>query len=126
VQLLLLEILTKVCELGIVTKFDLHTIPVKDIWYQLNVHSVDQAPALLEAFATWQESPDNKGSVAMIISLTSIIVGLIYSRPVEKPETFKAFYNITPLAVAVPSSIGTVQSLNLLGGSSSSAAPVPR
>ncbi|KAF1846872.1 FAD-binding domain-containing protein, partial [Cucurbitaria berberidis CBS 394.84] len=111
---------------GIVTKFDLHTIPIKNIWYQLNVHSVDQAPALLEAFAEWQKSPDNKGSVAMVISLTSIVVGLIYSRPVEKPETFEAFYKITPLATVVPSTIGTVQKLNLLGGSSSSAAPAPR
>lgn len=102
---------------GIVTKFDLNTIPIKDIWYQLSVHSVDQAPALLEAFATWQKSPDTKGSVAMVISLTSIIVGLIYSRPTPKPETFNAFYNITPLVTAVPSSIGTVQKLNLLGGS---------
>jgi FAD/FMN-containing dehydrogenase len=111
---------------GIVTKFDLNTIPIKNIWYQLNVHSVDQAPALLEAFATWQKDPDNKGSVAMIISLTSIVVGLIYSRPVEKPETFKSFYGITPLAAVVPSTLGTVQQLNLLGGSSSTAAPAPR
>jgi hypothetical protein len=114
------------CYLGIVTRFDLHTIPIKDIWYQLSVHSLDQAPALLDAFAAWQMSPDDKGSVAMIISLSSIVVGLIYSRPVEKPATFDAFYNITPLVTIVPSSIGTVQKLNLLGGSSSSDQPAPR
>jgi len=73
------------CHTSIVTRFDLRTIPIKNIWYQLNVHSLEQAPALLETFADWQKSPDDKGSVAMIISLTSIVVGLIYSKPVEKP-----------------------------------------
>jgi len=111
---------------GIVTRFDLRTIPTKNIWYQLNVHSVDQAPALLEAFATWQKSPDDKGAVAMVISLTSIIVGLIYSRPMEKPATFAPFYDIAPLAPVVPSTLGTVQQLNALSGSGSSGASAPR
>ncbi|KAF1953784.1 FAD-binding domain-containing protein [Byssothecium circinans] len=94
---------------GIVTGFDLYTIPVKNIWSQMNIHRVDQGPILLEAFAEWQKSPGNKGSVAM---------------PVEKPETFAPFYNIPPLVSAVPSTIGTVDSLSKMSGAS--AVPAPR
>ncbi|KAL9118079.1 MAG: hypothetical protein Q9187_005380 [Circinaria calcarea] len=41
---------------GIVTQFDLYTIPVKNIWYQVEIYTTDQVPALLDAFAQWQEN----------------------------------------------------------------------
>ncbi|KAF1834788.1 FAD-binding domain-containing protein [Decorospora gaudefroyi] len=108
---------------GIVTRFDVHTIPVKNIWFQLNIHSLEQAPLLLEAYAAWQQSPDNKGSVAMIISQTSITLGLIYSQPTEKPETFAPFYDITPLKTVVPPNISTVKALSKMTGALAPAAP---
>lgn len=106
--------------LGIVTRYDLFTVPIKDIWYQLSVHSPDQAPDLLQAFAKWQGSGDTRGSVAMIITLSSITVGLIYSKPIERPKVFQPFYDIEPLIVAVPSTIGTVLTLSELSGARAS------
>lgn len=110
---------------GIVTKFELRTIPVKNIWYELNAYSIDQASELFDAFAAYQKQPDTKGTLALITSLTSITVGFIYSQPVERPEAFAAFYNITPVATLVPSTMGTVQILNMLSGGITNS-PLPR
>lgn len=98
---------------GIVTRFDLYTIPVKNIWYQVAIYTPDQAPAILDAFAEWQEkgASDLKSTVALIVTLETVTVGLIYSAPAEKPAAFDSFYDIPAVAVAVPPTNGTVLSL---------------
>ncbi|MCJ1348031.1 hypothetical protein MMC31_006262 [Peltigera leucophlebia] len=98
---------------GIVTRFDLYTIPVKNIWYQVAIYTPDQAPAILDAFAEWQEkgASDLKSTVALIVALETVTVGLIYSAPAEKPAAFDSFYDIPAVAVAVPPTNGTVLSL---------------
>lgn len=109
---------------GIVTKFELRTIPVKNIWYELNAYNVNQASEIFDAFEAYQKQPDTKGTLALIVSLTSITVGFIYSQPVERPKAFAAFYDITPVATLVPSTMGTVQILNMLsGGITNSSSP---
>ncbi|KAF2012412.1 FAD-binding domain-containing protein, partial [Aaosphaeria arxii CBS 175.79] len=97
---------------GIVTRYNLRTVPVKNIWYQMMVYSTEKAPELLDAFAEWQKLPDTKGSIAMVATLTSVIVGLVYIEPVERPKVFQGIYDIEPLAVPVPSTIGTVLDLS--------------
>lgn len=95
------------------TRFDLYTIPVKNIWYQVAIYTPDQAPAILDAFAEWQEkgASDLKSTVALIVALETVTVGLIYSAPAEKPAAFDSFYDIPAVAVAVPPTNGTVLSL---------------
>ncbi|KAF2477208.1 FAD-binding domain-containing protein [Lindgomyces ingoldianus] len=105
---------------GIVTRYDLRTVPIKDIWYQMTVYGPEKAPDLLDAFAAWQGSPDTKGSVAMIATLSSVIVGLVYIEPIESPKVFQPFYDIPRLATAVPSTIGTVLALSQISGASAS------
>lgn len=105
---------------GIVTRYELRTWPLKHIWYQLTVYSPDQTRDLLKAFAAYQKLPDTKGSVSMIVTLSSVVVGLVYSEPLESPEFFQHFYAIPPLAVAVPSTLGTVQTLSLISGANPS------
>ncbi|TVY40960.1 Bifunctional solanapyrone synthase [Lachnellula cervina] len=107
---------------GIVTRFDLNTVPVGQIWYQVTVYSVDQAHEVLDAFVEWQNNgaSDVKSTVALIMGLQSITVGLIYSEPTEQPSAFAPFYSLTALAVAVPGTIGTNGSLTILLGMSAS------
>ncbi|KAL8730884.1 MAG: hypothetical protein Q9166_003811 [cf. Caloplaca sp. 2 TL-2023] len=103
---------------GIVTRFDVYTIPVKNIWFQVAIYASDQVPVILDAFAEWQEkgASDVKSTVALIIGLETITVGLIYSAPANLPKAFDPFYPIPPATVAVPPANGTVLSLtNILG-----------
>lgn len=91
---------------------------MKNIWYQVEIYTTDQVPALLDAFARWQENGalDVKSTVALIIGLQSTTLGLIYSAPAEKPAAFAPFYDIPAAVVAVPPTNGTVLSLTQILG----------
>ncbi len=109
------------------TRFDLYTIPVQRIWYQVGIHTTDQVPAILDAFAEWQEKggeSDVKSTVALIIGLETTTLGLIYSEHTEKPAAFEPFYNIVPATVAVPPTNGTVLSITQILGSTFSNEPM--
>ncbi|ROW09241.1 hypothetical protein VPNG_05896 [Cytospora leucostoma] len=111
---------------GIVTRYELYTVPVFDIWYEVLAVSNDQAHAVLEAFASWQDTnaSDVKATVALIMGLESITLGFIYSQPaMERPAAFSNFDSITPLATAVPPTNGTVVTITELFGSTFSNVP---
>ncbi|KAF2876999.1 hypothetical protein BDV95DRAFT_589646 [Massariosphaeria phaeospora] len=111
---------------GIVTKFDMYTIPVHDIWYQVSIYTPDQAYACIDAFTEWQikGSSDLKSTVAMIIGLDSITVGLLYSKTTVPPAVFEPFNKLTPALVAVPPTNGTILSLTQILASTSSTDPM--
>ncbi|KAF2688556.1 FAD linked oxidase-like protein [Lentithecium fluviatile CBS 122367] len=111
---------------GIVTKFDLYTIPVHDIWYSVSIYTPDQAYACIDAFTEWQKkgSSDLKSTVAMIIGLETITLGLLYSKTSTSPAAFEPFNKITPAVVAVPPTNGTVLSLTQILASTSSSVPM--
>ncbi|OTA98694.1 hypothetical protein M426DRAFT_325766 [Hypoxylon sp. CI-4A] len=99
---------------GIVTRFDLYTVPVRDIWYRWDMYAVDLAPAVLDAMVKWQNegSSDLKSTVALVIGLDSVAVGLIYSAPADQPDVFAPFYDLPPpVAAIVPPFNGTVKTL---------------
>ncbi|KAI1392017.1 FAD-binding domain-containing protein [Hypoxylon trugodes] len=99
---------------GIVTRYDLYTIPVRDIWYRWDMYAVDQAPAVLDAMVKWQNegASDLKSTVALIIGLDGVVVGLIYSAPANQPSAFAPFHELpTPVAAIVPPLNGTVKTL---------------
>jgi hypothetical protein len=93
---------------------------MKDIWYEMSVYGPDKTMELLDAFAAWQDSPDTKGSATMIITLSSVIVGLVYPEPIERPKVFQSFYDIPPLVTPIPSTIGTVLALSHISGANAS------
>lgn len=112
--------------IGVVTRFDLYTVPIKVIWYSVSVYATNQVPTLLSAFVEWQNNgaSDCKGTVGMIIGLESTTILLIYSEPSESPpEAFTTFYNIPPTIVAVPPGNGTVLSISRLLGTTFSNVP---
>lgn len=98
---------------------------MKAVWYQLAVYATDQVPAILDAFAQWQTkgASDLKSTVALIIGLDTTILGLIYSAAADKPAAFAPFYDLVPLAVAVPPTNGTVKTLTDILGSTFSQVP---
>ncbi|KAF2121074.1 hypothetical protein BDV96DRAFT_640484 [Lophiotrema nucula] len=108
---------------GIVSRFYLSTVPIKNIWYESNAYAPDQAHAILDAFAKFQEQDDPKA--ALIISLrTQVgIVAFVYSAPEEKPKAFDMFYDIPVLAPGVPATLGTVKQLSAITGALSATPP---
>ncbi|EED12004.1 6-hydroxy-D-nicotine oxidase, putative [Talaromyces stipitatus ATCC 10500] len=111
---------------GIVTRYDLYTIPVYNLWFEVLYYTPDQVPDVLDAFAEWQTngaSVDNKSTVAMVISLDSVVVGLLYSQPTAtQPAAFAPFYDLNPAEVALAGSNGTITELMELFGETGSTA----
>lgn len=89
------------------------------------MYTTDQVPANLDAFAEWQRNgaSDLKSTVALIIGLETTTLGLIYSAAADKPAAFAPFYGLTPVAVAVPASNGTVKSISDILGTTFSNLP---
>ncbi|KAI1131075.1 hypothetical protein F5Y10DRAFT_234201 [Nemania abortiva] len=109
---------------GIVTRYDIYTVPIYQVWVQINAYTVDQAPAVLAAYHEWQlggAADDVKSNVEINIALDSIAVIFIYSEPVaEAPAAFGAFLNSTavpPVLVALPGTNFTYHELDVILGS---------
>ncbi|KAF2657849.1 FAD-binding domain-containing protein [Lophiostoma macrostomum CBS 122681] len=98
---------------GIITRFDLYTIPVRDIWYQVTIHSNDQVSVILDAFVEWQQNgaKDSQSTVALIIGVETITLGLFYATQTPSLEVFAPFKGISSVSVAVPATNGTVLEL---------------
>ena len=98
---------------------------MSSVWYQVLVFTADQVPAVINAFAQWQENgaSDLKSTVALVIGLQTTTVGLIYSASAEQPAAFAPFYNLSPAAVAVSPTNGTVKSLTDILGATFSNIP---
>ncbi|KAJ5816164.1 CAZyme family AA7 [Penicillium robsamsonii] len=105
---------------GIVSRYDLNTVPAYEIWAQMMIYAPDQAGAVLDAFTEWQlnGASDVKSTVAIDISLTSIVIGLVYSEPANNPTAFAPFYDLEPLATPVPAMNTTFVVIDQLLGSS--------
>ncbi|PVI02241.1 putative 6-hydroxy-D-nicotine oxidase [Periconia macrospinosa] len=109
---------------GIATRFDLQTIPIRNIWFESNLYAPGQAHALLEAFAKYQEIEDPKASIILSLTPNYGTVGLVYSAPVERPSVFASFYSIPVMQAAIPGTVGTVLQLNNV--IASLASPIPQ
>ncbi|KAI1145859.1 FAD-binding domain-containing protein [Nemania diffusa] len=109
---------------GIVTRFDMFTMPVHDVWYEVAIYSTDQASEVFDAFALWQTSDqfDPKASVTLFMSLDFITVGLLYSASTQRPTVFAPFQNLTPMQVVVPGIDGTLAQVYQMASASISTA----
>jgi hypothetical protein len=109
-----------------VTRYNINTIPVKNIWYIMSIYSLDQASTILDAFAAWQSSnTDPKASVVFLFSLQAITFGLIYNEHrTERPAAFQQFSGLpSPLMTPVPESNGTVFILNQITAAGATGQP---
>ncbi|RYP10040.1 hypothetical protein DL765_008239 [Monosporascus sp. GIB2] len=101
---------------GIVTRFDLFTVPVNEIWYQVAVYSPAKAFEVLDTFAQWQQregSRDFKANMVLALGVDSHVIALIYSAPAsETPSAFAPFSALEPLQLIIPPTNGTFALLN--------------
>lgn len=107
---------------GVVTRFDVATIPVSTIWYEVLTYSTDQAAEALDALARWQlgGAADTRASVVFLVSLEFVELALIYAEPqATRPASFSPFYDLEPLAVLVAPANGTFAELGAIAGSGS-------
>lgn len=98
---------------GVVTRYDLHTIPVHEIWYQLAVYPPESASTILDIFAEWQMnegSEDLRANLVLSMGLDAHLLALIYSAPApanQTPSAFAPFSVLEPLQVITPAKSGT-------------------
>ncbi|KAI0385990.1 FAD-binding domain-containing protein [Hypomontagnella monticulosa] len=99
---------------GIVTRFDLHTVPVRAVWYYVLAYSPDQASEVIDTMVKFQKeggSTDVKSTVGLVMGLDTIVALLVYGAPQEFPSAFQPFYDLQPSQVVVPPTVGTFTSL---------------
>ena len=111
---------------GIVTRYDLYTVPVYEVWAQALVFSLEQAPEVLVAFNKWQNngSRDSKSSASFQGGLQSITLLLIYAEPIPGvPDAFAPFYELQALAPVVPPANVTFNEVNMILAAATSTAP---
>ncbi|KAK9775110.1 putative FAD-binding PCMH-type domain-containing protein [Seiridium cardinale] len=89
---------------GIVTEFELETVPIKEIC---------ESRALINATREYQVAAESdlRASFAFSLSNNHTIVAFIYSSPVENPATFSMFYDIPYLRHFIAPSFGTPYTL---------------
>ncbi|KAB8234260.1 uncharacterized protein BDW43DRAFT_310287 [Aspergillus alliaceus] len=100
--------------------------PVHNIWHQVGIYQIEKAPAFFEAFAEWQgDYSDVRATVALVVRLDIVTLGLIYSEPSsELPACFAPFNDIPAITNAVPPTNGTVLALpKILGAAAAHCSP---
>ncbi|KAI0386963.1 putative FAD-binding oxidoreductase [Hypomontagnella monticulosa] len=86
---------------GIVTKFEAKTYPIVQTWGGIQVFSLDQTPALLQALHEYQTTPNKDPYANMVINLVptngTTLLTLVYLKPVERPAAYAPFYALSPV-----------------------------
>lgn len=86
---------------GIVTKFTVRTYPIFRVWGGMQVFPLDQASDILQALYDYQTVPDKDPYANCIVNVlatnSTVLLTLVYLKPVEKPDAFASFYKFTPL-----------------------------
>lgn len=96
------------------TRFDLYTVPVREVWYNIIAYSPDQASEVIDAFVQYQKqggSSDVKSTASLILGLDSVLLVLVYGAPQPPPSTFEPFSDLKPAQVIVPATTGTFSAL---------------
>ncbi|KAK7753978.1 hypothetical protein SLS62_004077 [Diatrype stigma] len=99
---------------GVVTRFDLYTVPVREVWYNVLAYSPDQAPEVIDAFVQYQKgggSSDVKTTASLIMGIDTVLLLLVYGASQPHQGTFEPFYDVKPYQVIVPAITGTFSSL---------------
>lgn len=85
--------------IGIITHITLKTYPLGKVWGGTIVYYGEFRDELMEAFATYQQSGqlDTKSAVLSYLAINNATayVSLMYLDPVDRPDAFAPFYNIS-------------------------------
>ena len=105
---------------GIVTKYDLYTVPLHDIWYRFDVYNLTDYKSILSATVKVQKAmeSDPNAHFIWVADQGTVLIGLIYGKWTLEPAVFDPFKALKPLSSFVPETNGTVyllsQALNFL------------
>ncbi|KAL6706116.1 hypothetical protein ACN47E_006032 [Coniothyrium glycines] len=99
---------------GIVTRFDMKTSPIHNIWFSLFTFDPKDyekfMPALAQVQANMEKDPN--ANVYFLASSREVECALFYAKPAgSKPDAFAPLLNLTPLEVIAPPTNGTVYGL---------------
>jgi hypothetical protein len=99
---------------GIVTRFDLYTVPLHQVWYKFNMYNISQYEQILAATVEVQDAMEDDDKAGFIFNADQgvVLVGFIYAQWTQRPAVFKAFDDLTPISVFAAEANGTVLSLS--------------
>ncbi|KAI0099191.1 hypothetical protein GGR51DRAFT_535828 [Nemania sp. FL0031] len=94
---------------GVVTRYDIKTIPVEEIWFEALLYDPSQSEKLFQAVVEYATVAESDTAAGLVFNLTpdAGLVGFIYNKPIVRPAVYQPFYNITPSGVYVNSKVGT-------------------
>ncbi|KAK7992739.1 FAD-binding oxidoreductase [Apiospora saccharicola] len=86
---------------GIVTSFTLRTYPIQKVWGGTRVIGWDRVDDFLDAMVAYETAPERDELASVNINLAAtndtIILTLVYLKPVESPAAFSVFDGFEPL-----------------------------
>ncbi|TVY14650.1 Bifunctional solanapyrone synthase [Lachnellula arida] len=86
---------------GILTKITTPTYPISQVWGSVRIFTADQMPKVVQALYEYQTTPEKDLYANMVLNLaasnSSVILTLVYLKPVDSPEAFAPFYGLTPV-----------------------------
>ncbi|KAL1637024.1 hypothetical protein SLS58_009463 [Diplodia intermedia] len=100
---------------GIVTKYDVNTIPAADCWFEGRTYAPNQTEKLFEAMIKYSAAAENDTSAGLVFNISpgESIVAFVYSKPVEKPDVYSMFYDIPYTQNYINSTLGNTYDLAL-------------
>lgn len=85
---------------GIVTRFTTNTVSIQQVWGGVLVFTIDQMPDVFQAYYEYQATPNKDLYANLALNLApnngSVILTLVYLKPVERPDAYNPFYSLTP------------------------------
>ncbi|EZF78735.1 hypothetical protein H105_00196 [Trichophyton soudanense CBS 452.61] len=94
---------------GIVTRYDVKTVPNSKVWFEAPLYSPEQSKLLPEAIRKYAAAAENDPHAAIIMYITpqSGLVGMVYGKPTPRPDVYKSFYDIPATQNYINSTTGT-------------------
>ena len=101
-------------KLGIVSRYDIATVPLHNVWSKFVAYSSSQNEQLLQALVTYQRlaESDPKSNLIFDLNGNTTVIGFLYAAHVASPAVFASFNSIPPLAVSSPATNSTVAGLS--------------
>jgi hypothetical protein len=91
-----------------VTEYDLTTNTGVDIYYEINLYSTANTPAILEAYANYLQDADINSNVEIQINSGYTLVFYGYLGHTSRPTTFDAFTDIPVQSTVFPPTNGSL------------------
>jgi hypothetical protein len=97
---------------GIVTRFDLYTNPEYRVWFSLKAYSAIDVVQVMSAIISVQKAMEENDKIDLVVSvLKNMFVACFLYRGWDVPNAFEAFDSTPTMAILMPETRGTQQSM---------------